>query len=138
MILLAASISVEKKEIRFELLPPGELVEVRGEKMRGYLLHEWLELAQADLELVRLRKDANDFQTIIDEQGELIESQAAIIKTLEDDKKILTRQKYRCDVSLKKCEEEVISSAAGPWWMYVVAIAGSVIGIVGATAWVVR
>lgn len=132
-LLLVPSVAFAQTEVRFQLLPPGQLVQVKGEKMRGYLLEEWLQIAEADAELVKLRADVVDLEAMVKKLEGVVEKKDVEIATLERDKDILTKRGLRCDEDLKKCETDLIDAAGGPWWPYIVAAGGAVLGIVGTT-----
>ena len=123
----------------FEVLPPGsETVLDTGEKVRYYGLAEFLELVAADAELKKLRLDVGDLQLVLEKRELTILHKDHVIKLLEEDKGILRTRGLRLEGKWHKCEEDLVAAVGGPVWPYAVAIAGALVGVVGATAYLVE
>jgi hypothetical protein len=122
-------------KVQFDVLPPGKAVEVAGEEMRGYTLEEWLELAEADAELRKLRGDVKDLQAIVERLEDVQDQQGVVIRAIAADAEIYLRRSERCDKALKGCEIRLVKDAGGAWWSYTAAAVGAVVGVLGAVAW---
>jgi len=122
-----------KVQVEFKLLPTGHALTLNdGIKVRYYKLHEFLELATFDKELVKLRTDFQDLGDLNNKlkiQLDVLEFK--LIPTLESDKEILRKRGVRLDEKWEKCEEARVKAEGGPIWPYVVGIAGVVVGAVG-------
>lgn len=135
VIMLAPLGASSQTEVHFKILPPGELVEVSGQKMRGYLLDEWLKLAEGDAELVKLRADVNDLNDLSELLQKTIADKDIVITSLEKDKSIFATRIDRCDTNLETCEDDLMGAVC-PWWPYILAAGGSVLGVVGGALWI--
>lgn len=123
--------------VRFQLLPPGHDGQVQGVgKARYYLLEEYLQLAQFDAELVKLRADTVDLRAINDELKKALDAKGVIITTLQADKKILADRCLRLEDSWKKCEDELVKCQTPVIWPYIVGAVGAAVGLVGIGIWV--
>jgi len=126
-----------KTTIEFKLMSPGhELVLKDGTRVQYYLLEEYLQLAEFDAELLKLRADSQDLEGLSIKLKLQLEEKDKIILGLEDDKSILTKRGLRLQEGWDKCEEEVIELSGGTIWPYVVGVAGVVVGAVGVGMWV--
>ena len=69
----------------------------------------------------------------IDDVEKALEKKDEVITSLERDKEILRKRGLRCDTNLKKCEEDLVDAAGGPWWAYALGIAGGASLIIGSS-----
>jgi len=121
-------------EVKFRLLPPGKALVLKdGTKARYYLLEEWLELAAADAELLRLRAEVPDLEALTKNLQGQLEAKEQEIASLEDDVETWKGSAERRKTKWEECEKARAAEAGGPLWPYFVAIAGAVVGIVGTT-----
>lgn len=124
--------------VEFKLVPPGVLGVVGGTQYRLYTLEEWLELAEFDSELVKLRADIQDHKDIVNRFEKQVVEKNNQIKTLKKDKGILKRRSERLDNDLDQCEKDKLSATKDSILGYVVGAVGAAIGIVGATLWIAQ
>lgn len=117
--------------VEFHLLPPGHDGQVQGVgRARYYLLEEYLELAAFDSELVAARSQLKAYDGLEKSYVAQLDAQAAIIATLEDDKKVLANDKTRIEAQWHRCEEDLLVQAT-PIWPYIFAAVGVGFGLVG-------
>ena len=118
--------------ITFKLLPPGHDGQVQGVgRARYYLLEDYLKLAQFDSELFSARNQLEIWERLVVGQEQELKAKDVVIKTLEDDKKVLGDRALRLDEKWKKCESELVNAAKVPIWGYVVGATGAALAIVG-------
>jgi hypothetical protein len=121
--------------VMFKILPPGQDGQVQGVgRARYYLLDEYLKLAEFDSELSTLRLDLKAYQGIERSLSVEILAKEKIIKTLEEDKKILADRSLRLEGNWKKCEDSLIECSPC-FWPYIVGAVGASVGLVGAGIW---
>ena len=119
--------------VTFSILPPGKDGQVQGVgRARYYLLEDYLRLAQFDSELFSARNQLELWGRVGAGLKQELEAKDAVIKTLEDDKKILGDRSLRLEDKWKTCEKELQDASSGPIWPYFLAAGGAVLGIVGA------
>jgi len=122
--------------IEFRILPPGHDLELKkGVRVRYYPLDEYLQLAQFDSELWTALRQVETYQEIERVLQTKLDAQDGIIRTLEDDKRILGDRSLRLEDSWQKCENSLAAASIGTIWPYIVAAGGTVLGIVGTTLW---
>jgi hypothetical protein len=118
--------------VAFQLMPPGHDGQVQGVgRARYYLLDEYLQLAQFDAELVKLRADVQDLTEVAAGLKRALDAKDTIIVALQADKKILADRCLRLEGSLNTCEKKLVECEGGTIWPYIVGAAGVVAGAVG-------
>lgn len=123
-----------KTTIEFHLLPPGhELVLEDGKKVRYYLLHEWLELAAADLQLRKLKEEVELKDKLVLDLEVKVKAKDTQITELTGNLQACDGQSARRLGKYQQCEKDLVDAQSGPIWPYVVGAAGAIVGIVGAT-----
>ena len=138
-LLLATETRAQSFVMEFKILPPGHETQLPGTpptRVRYYLFKEYLQLAQFDAELTKLRLDAADLTAKAEWLKKELAAKDDIIKTLEDDKRILTTRSLRLDGNWKKCEDDLVKCSSPCIWPYIVGAVGAVIGLVGVGVWV--
>lgn len=133
MAITTARPAIAQTVVSFQLMPPGHDGQVQGVgRARYYLLDEYLQLAGFDSELVKLRADVQDLDTIAAGLKKALSAKDSIIQSLEADKKILADRSLRLEGNLKTCEDSLVDCSDCSIWPYVVGAVGTVLGAVGA------
>ena len=136
MTLCSRSTSAQSFKVELKIIPPGHTLTLNsGVKTRYYLLNEWLQLAEADAELFKLRADIQDLGDINNSLKIQMNSLERIIRTLESDKEILRERGLRLEKNWMGSEKARVRAEGGPIWPYFVAIGGVVVGVLGVGMW---
>lgn len=136
MTLCSHSAGAQAFKVELKIIPPGHTLTMNsGVKVRYYLLNEWLQLAEADAELFKLRTDIQDLGDINNKLKIQMDGLERIIRTLESDKIILRDRGLRLEKNWYRCESDLIKASGGPVWPYFVAIGGVIVGILGVGMW---
>jgi len=118
--------------VTFKLMPPGHDGQVEGVgRARYYLLEEYLQLAQFDSELVKLRMDVETLRGVNKALTDQLVAQGAVIKSLLGDVELWRGKSNRIEDRWKQCEADLVSTSSPPLWSYIVAIIGGVVGLGG-------
>lgn len=136
-ILLLAALVAAPVEIEVHYIPLGEPVKLTtGEDVRCYSFSEYTRLLMLDGELWSLTGELETYRDMDSRYVDLLNQKDVIIKTLQDDKTVLSAQLKRAEENWHAAEARTIA-ASGSTWPYIVAAGGAVVGIVGATLFLV-
>jgi hypothetical protein len=130
MALLAVANTVE---VEIHYMAPGQKVYLPEDKAwgKGFNLEEYKVLLQMDDDLYTARKQLRLVDFLEEKWTLVLEQKDEVIESYKADIKILDEKSTRLDNRWKKCEDDLIKASGGQWWLYGLAIGGSVIGIIG-------
>jgi hypothetical protein len=136
-LLLAVLLSQTTPAEQVKYMPLGTPLELTlegaPEVVRYFRLPEFKLLIDTDFRLQSAEKQLSIYLDIDTKYGKIIEEKDKTISRLENDKEILNQRAQRLDTQWREAEKLAIENAGGPWWPYILAGAGAVLGIVGVT-----
>lgn len=131
---LVLSMVVSPAQVEVHYMPLGtELALPSKERVRYFTFDEYKLLLKLDGDLWDTTKRLDIYKDLDLKYRGIVDQKDVIIKTLQDDRLVLTEQLKRSDENWQAAEKRYIDAAGGPVWPYVVGAVGAVVGIVGAT-----
>src|SRR5688572_20716754 len=124
-------------EVEIHHIPPGMRLELpEFGKMACYTFEEYQDLLRLDGELETALSSLEIYKDLDSKYAEIFRRKDEIIQTMQVDREIMISRMKRMEDNWHAAEKLAVEAAGGPWWPYVLAAGGAVVGIVGVTLYV--
>lgn len=134
LVLVVSMMLCAPASVEVHYMPLGTQLKLQsGEQVRYFTFDEYKLLLKLDGDLWDMTQRLVIYKDLDLKYGSIVSQKDIIIKTLQDDKLVLTEQLKRSDENWRAAEKRYIDAAGGPIWPYVVGAVGAVVGIVGST-----